>query len=321
MSSATVVVRYDGPVLDRHRMDVADLSPALMGLSDLCQIINSQYNRNLASVKVLIGADLEQQCFQFNFEVVQTVWQSAQGFLEHREVRSAKEILEWLGLLAVPGGAALGLFQLYKRLNGRAIESEERMSLEGRDVVSIRIAGDNNTVVVHQAALDLYQNPQADKSFKRVIEPVTRDGYTELAFFAQGEPQDRVFSDEARQILEVDRNLEEELPVGSPQVMTALITVYSPVYDPKAPRWRFLLNGSSEYMDISGTSIAADAVRRGGAMASDLYRVRLEIQQFQGAGNNITAKYKILEVLEFTPAKVSTQQTLIDAPPPADGSV
>ena len=93
MSAANVIIRYDGPALAAHRMDIADIAPALLGISELCKIANRRFNGERASVKVLIGTDSEHQCFQLDLHVVQTFWDHTKSILANEEVRSAKEFL------------------------------------------------------------------------------------------------------------------------------------------------------------------------------------------------------------------------------------
>ena len=61
-SNSSITVRYDGPALSGHQMDVSDLASALIGISELYQHANSRFNGDKASVKVLISTDTEHQC-------------------------------------------------------------------------------------------------------------------------------------------------------------------------------------------------------------------------------------------------------------------
>lgn len=63
-------------------------------------------------------------------------------------------------------------------------------------------------------------------------------------------------------------------------------------------------------MDISETTIAADALRRGGVNAGDAYHVRLEITRSERERGNFTNRYKIKEVLEFRPGHGHTQEVM-----------
>jgi hypothetical protein len=319
MMEESVVIRYDGPALAGHRMDVADLAPALFGLSELCKIANAKFNGDSAAIKVLIGADQEQKCFQFDMDVVQTLWQQTQTFLEHKPVKTAKEILEWLGLIGLPASGAIGLFQLIKKVNGRAISEEKLVSTNGRDFVQLTITGDGNSVTVNtfKETYDLLRDDAAIASVKKVVEPVSKPGYEKLEFEQGGKIFERVEKSDAARILAFRREHVEvaEENLGEPQTITAFVKVYAPVYDIKADRWRFMYNNGHPYIDISETDIAAKAIERGGALINDTYKVKLEIQQTESADGAISAKYKIKEVLEFLPANLPYQPDLLEVPP------
>lgn len=304
MSNASVTIRYDGPALAKHQMDVADLAPALLGISDLCKLANRRFNGDRAALKVLIATDRDHQCFQFSIDVVQTIWQQAQVLLGHEDVKSAKEILEWLGLLGTP---VLGLFGLLKTLAGKEVEGTTFRVNDGRDVVQIRVDGDNNQIIVgHRAAYELLQDPSALADAKKVIEPLTKEGY-EVVEFESGTQVERVKKQEAAAIYEAAPITTPEIEAELPQHITAWVQVYAPVYDVGASKWQFRYGERHEYMDISDTSIAAKAIERGGALIDDTYKVILEIQQTKTESGRFKVKYRIKEVLEFHPAKIKTQ--------------
>jgi hypothetical protein len=85
------------------------------------------------------------------------------------------------------------------------------------------------------------------------------------------------------------------------KVVTATLHVYGPVFDSKAPNWRFRYKKKPIYADIKETNIAKDAVKRGGSFLNDRYKVKMEVTEPDAPDG--TPHYKILEVLEFTPAE------------------
>jgi hypothetical protein len=91
------------------------------------------------------------------------------------------------------------------------------------------------------------------------------------------------------------------VPDPSPQTVTATLHVYSPVFDVKAPMWRFLYRNKPIYADITGTDIARDAVKRGGSFRNDRYRVKMDVTPPKKPDSD--AHYKIIQVLDFTPAE------------------
>lgn len=86
------------------------------------------------------------------------------------------------------------------------------------------------------------------------------------------------------------------------------MSVYSPVYDASADKWRFKLGKEVIYADISETSIARDAISRGGALVEEAYQVRLEITtEVDNHGKKKEPTYKILEVMRFVPSAPARQ--------------
>ena len=67
------IIRYDGPALENHQMDINELAPALLALGDLIRDSNRILNGGETSVRVLVSADTEQQCFQLGFDVLQSL--------------------------------------------------------------------------------------------------------------------------------------------------------------------------------------------------------------------------------------------------------
>ena len=315
MSTSTVIVRYDGAALGDHQMDVADLAPALLGISELCKIANQKFNGDRAAVKVMIGTDQEHQCFQFSIDVVQTIWQQAQAIIGDNEIKSAKDILEWVGIIGggAVGGVA-GLLKLLKWLKGRQITGTEMVVKDGQNVVQIKVAGNNNTVILaHPAAYDMLADPKAVASAKRIAEPLTKPGYEKVEFEnTDGVKQEEISKEEAIEIVGMSPVISLEVDLESPQEITAWIKVYAPVYDPSSTQWRFQFGERHEFMDISDTNIAVDAIRRGGVLIDDSYKVKLQIQQTQTTSGNFKNKFKIKEVLEFRAARVPQQQSLLD---------
>lgn len=287
-------------------MDIADIAPALLGLSELCKIANRKFNGDRAAVKVLIGTDAEHRCFQIDLHVVQTLWEHTKSVLGNDDIKSAKEFLEWLGLLGIPSGI-YGLFSLLKALKNRRITSTTLASKDGRDVVTITIEGDNNVVTVYPQTLEMLRDESVVTNAKKVVRPLLQEGYESLEFEANRQVLERIGTEDAVVIESTDTADVLPSEIDQPQALTAWVSVYSPVYDAHAPMWRFKFGDAHEYMDISETNIAATAVLRGGSMIDDAYRVVLEITQEHRPNGTITNHYKIKKVLEFRPARLPHQ--------------
>ena len=177
MSEYEATIRYDGPALIDHKMDVDDIAPALMALADLCKRANALANDNRASVRLFIDMDVEQHCAQFKLQVVQTVFETVKSLLDDPRVATAKTILEWLGLTS---GTSVGLFKLIKLLNGRKVDSISMSVIDGQNVTQIQAGGD--VYVVHPNVAKLMSDPTAVKKVKEVVRPATKAGYESVEF-------------------------------------------------------------------------------------------------------------------------------------------
>ena len=312
MKKSTITIRYDGADLAEHQMDVSDLAPSLLSLSELYQIANKRFNGDRASIKVLISTDIEHQCFQFDIQVVQNLWDQAKHLLGDDKIASAKEIGEWFGLIGkggVSGVSVYGLFKYFKWLKERNVDAAELKVERGPNTTKIMVTGDNANITVHSPTFELSKDKRVLNNVQKVVKPITKDGYDSVEFESNGEVE-VLSSKDAAAIIEATSFATEEL--DAPQVLKAWIAVYSPVYDKDAKSWRFRFGEPHFYMDISETNIASDAINRGGAMVQDAYYVRLQISQERKDNGNIKNHYKILEVLDFKPAQIYKQTNILD---------
>ena len=149
MSRRAFEIAYAGPSPDDHSMDVEELAPALIAIGQLVREANAVLNGKKATVNVSVVSDFEHKCFNINFEVVQTVYEQLKSLLAQDGVKSAKDILEWTGLVA---GGSYSLWKLLAWLKGRKIiERKEIQDANGEGVVVLRIEGDSNTVTINSA--------------------------------------------------------------------------------------------------------------------------------------------------------------------------
>ena len=308
MSSQKVRIRYDGPALSENSIDIDDLAPSLLAIGELCKLANRKFNGKNANVKVLVNANLEQNCFELNFELVQTFLSQAKALFNIEEVATAKELLEWIGII-IGGGSVMGLIQFCKFLKGRKIESNQLVEKDGKNVVQIKIEGDNNNVHIHQQTYDLIQDTKAIKKFQKTLKPLSKDGYEKMEFESKNGEIEEITRKDAEQILEMELDVQQL----DPQIIVAWLTVFSPVYKIDAKTWKFEFLGKHGIVDISETDIAQNAMKRGGTFVDDIYKVKLEITQKMASDGKIRSQYKIKEVIEFKPSTLSQTDWITDA--------
>ena len=192
-------------------MDVSHLAPALLSLSEVVQAANFLANGEKASIKILVNANLEQKCFELDIELVLTAWEQARRLIEDKDIATAKEIAEWIGI-AITAGSPVGLFQLIKWLRGKKIVSVTDVKLKGgRNSVQIRVEGQSDPRSVAKTAYELYSNVSTRRKALDVLSPLREEGYDSLQFYKGND----VFAEfEKADVSETDSS---DLPEVAPQ--------------------------------------------------------------------------------------------------------
>ncbi|MBU3655331.1 MAG: hypothetical protein FGM23_03100 [Alphaproteobacteria bacterium] len=182
MQMVRTTIKYDGSALAGKSMDVADLAPSLIALSDLIKAANRQFNGDRSGVKILVNANLDQNCFELFIDLAQTLWESVSNLIADDRVATIKEIAEWIGILK-PAAGGITLYALIKILRGKTVESTTIEKNDGKDVLQIHIYGDSNHVTVDKNVYEMYSNQVIRNHAIKVLEPLTKDGYDSLEFY------------------------------------------------------------------------------------------------------------------------------------------
>lgn len=238
-------IRYDGPALVGHDMDVQDLAPALLALADIVQIANRKFNGDQVNMRVLVNADVDQKCFQLDLSLVQSLLDQAQAFFGKDNITTAATIAELIGLTT---GAGASLFGLYKLLFGRkkpvpdgGISYTENLAT-GTTIV---ILGDGNTVEVTNQVASLASDPEVMKRVKTVLRPLEKPEYSDFSVFQGDVPVVRIDAEEAAGILAApppELSGPEEVPEGQETQATGPAWVDTSHFRGNA-KWALLWNG------------------------------------------------------------------------------
>lgn len=194
-------IRYDGPGLADHEMDVQDLAPALLALADIAKIANQKLNGDRASIRILVNADTEQKCFQLDLSLVQSWLDHASLFIGRDNIATAKEIAEIIGLVGPPAG---GLFWLFKKIYGKSGASDKaQISFQAGDLAGttiINVNGDGNQIVVSNATAKLAQDPKVLQNIKTVLDPLLNPDYRDFSIRSGDIPLVEIDREEALNI-------------------------------------------------------------------------------------------------------------------------
>lgn len=240
-------IRYDGPALSGHEMDVQDLAPALLALADMVQIANKKFNGDAASIKVLVNADVEQKCFMIDISLVQSLLEQAKGFLGTDEIKTAKDIADWVGILS---GGGVGLFGLLKFLRN-AKKSDSPLNIENLGDGNITIHGNGNIITVQREVYKLAQEAKVVEKAKAVVRPLEKEGYVKLSFLQGDAAVFEVNKEEAAGICELPSEPLSAPSNESVSKITGQVRIKSAQYEGSA-QWAFLWNGRAINAEMVG---------------------------------------------------------------------
>jgi hypothetical protein len=296
-------IAYVGDNPDDHTIDAGALGAALVGYAQMVRIANTELNKDRAVVKLLVASDFEHKCFNINFELVQTVLDTIRSFLDDKEaVANATTVLTKIGAVGgVAGTAVTGVLGYLKWKKGRPVEKVES---SGAHTVIVQVHGDHNTINIDKDVYKLGENSQIGAAVRAALAPIANNDAARIEFRRDDAPVGVLTKDDIEEIeaslSAPPLQLTAPEPKPEPKTITATLYVYSPVFDVKAPMWRFLYRNKPIYAGIAQTNIAKDAVKRGGSFRNDRYRVKMEVTPPPKPDG--TPHYEIIEVLDFTAA-------------------
>ena len=300
MSNAKLQIRFDGPELQAHEMDVALLAPSLLAFGEICKEANRVLNGDRSKIRVMIRADVKANCVTIDFSVVQSVWDAAKSLVKRENVASAWQILEWLGFFGKAGLVTYGLVKFLLWRRDRKEESAETKITESGNVVVVKVVGDNNSVTIPQPVHQLSKNVKVVESLKQIVNPVKiENGIDDATFIRNREEQLKVDKEDASILQTVHADSDS----AEPQLFTAHVVIHAPVLDTKAKKWKFKMSNHVTTIDIGETTIAKDVMQRGGINIGDTYKLKIEMIEREKPNGGYATEYTAKEILEFIPGQ------------------
>lgn len=210
-------------------MAVEDFAPAVLALSDLIKRANVLLNGEKdGAVKVLIDVDVEQHCFEFDIQIVHSIWEKAKGLFGDAHIKSAADIGHAIGVIAGGAAGVVGLIGALKKLRGRAPAESKVVMRDGNSVVEIKAGGD--VFYVAQDAAKLLTDATSIKSAKTAISPAGQPGYDKVEFEEKGGATQTIDNEEARLIQSMPVPTRPEETVIPPSRMRAQVGIRRAVY-------------------------------------------------------------------------------------------
>ena len=289
-------VIYDGPALENNEMDVRDLAPALIALSDLFDEANKVLNEGKVELSTHVKASFKTGCFGIEIGVVQGIASSIKSMFQDDPITSAATLVTLVGFLTVKD-IGKGLLGLLKWLKGRDIQ--EVMLLEnGRVKVTI----DNDHYETEKKIIDLYRNERIRKALEAAIyKPLQRDGINSFGCAenmpAQGDDFFSISKEESEffTVIEPEDELLEEVEYDA-HVQAVNIAFQDD------NKWRFTDGSHKFFAEMKDTGFIERIQNNKIAFRKDdLLKVKiLKTQKLTAHG--LKPEYQILKVIEHRSA-------------------
>lgn len=187
MTKSLLHIAYDGPALEDGSMDVRELAPALLAISETIERANEALGGQ-SPITVKVRADFKRGSFEVVLEVAQSVAEQLRMALGTGV--SAANILKHIGLTATSGVAVI---KLIKALSGKRVKKTQ----EQKDG-SIVIEADGARIEITREVAVLYTDHQFRSKLKAVVDPLRREGISSFQVRHDGNVIESVSKDEAK---------------------------------------------------------------------------------------------------------------------------
>lgn len=283
-------IRYDGPALAAHQMDVRELAPALIALSELLEQSSKAAYPDATEVQVKVNGSFKGGSFGVDLTAVQTVAQQIVAAFSGQEATAAANLFGIVGGLGLLGTG--GLIGVIKWLRGRK-PSEIRLDGD-KAIFEIRIEDTVETMEVDLVTARLYKTRLVRQSLAKVVKPLEREGIDTFACGQNG----RVVVVVTKEDVPAFELAASEADVVSDTVgRSVLLQIESAVFK-DGNKWRFNDGASPFFAELRDPAFMAriesglERFGKGDLLIVDLRRVQ------SVTDNGLRLEYTVERVLE-----------------------
>lgn len=166
-------VVYDGPALVEHRMDVRDLAPALVAISDLFSAANRELNGEAADVRVEVKGSFKAGSFHIDLIFVQALLSQIRDIFAGSNASALSNAYTITTILGLTGGG--GLIAMLRKLRGRR---PHRIEQHG-ETSTVWIT-ETESMEIDEKVIRLWRSKSVRSSLQKTLSPLEREGITEF---------------------------------------------------------------------------------------------------------------------------------------------
>ncbi|WP_145525319.1 hypothetical protein [Yersinia rohdei] len=281
---------YDGPALENHEMDIRDLAPALIALSDVFEEAAKTIYGKKATVTVKVNASFKAGSFGIDLLASSPSWiKQAIEFLSGDPVSATLNLITLLGLSKVAGTQTTrGLLDLIKWIGPRKVKSIHK--LPNRNV---KIFIDDEEEVFEEDVVELYKNYKLRESLQEVIaRPLEKEGIDSFAAtLDEGKTFVTVSKHEA-EFFYIERPVDSILSENTTEKALQVINVSFS----EGNKWRFSDGSASFLAEITDEHFLQDVnSMKLNFSKGDMLLADLKVTQYM-SGDAIKTSYEVTKV-------------------------
>lgn len=161
-------VIYDGPALVSNEMDVRDLAPALLAISDVLDEANKIIYGDKTQIQVNVKGSFKTGSFGFELAIAQLPIDNLVSLFDSDQANAAANLLQILGFI-VPSGGLIGLLLWLKNRKIKTITNED----DSKTVIEV----EDEKYETNPKVIALFSNVRVRTSIQKVItEPLSKEG-------------------------------------------------------------------------------------------------------------------------------------------------
>lgn len=170
----TICVAYTGEAVNDGTMDINELAPALLALSNLISEANQTLNNDGSKIEVRISSHFERGSFEMILNLIRSLpqqmklWFSDSGY-------TLGQVLNNLGLASTLSG--VNLLELIRQLKGKQPQKIERV-----DENTARVIFEERELKVSLGVLKLFKSEKIRRQVEGAVHPLKREGVEGLEF-------------------------------------------------------------------------------------------------------------------------------------------
>ena len=292
--SAFFNIVYDGPALQNNEMDIKELAPALLAISEAINEANSIFNKGMAEVSVSVKGSFKTGCFGIDLHVTQDLAKSLLSLFNSDAVTGGINLITLIGFGSYTAKTAtVSLLDALRWLRNRKIT---RITTEGG---MARIHVDEEFIEVEKEIIELLRSYKLRKAIESaIVTPLTLPG---IESFASAPELQRDGGEKAIIITKEEINCfiapepdDEEISDTTYEINLHLLSV---AFQEKN-KWRFSDGSSTFFAEIMDEDFAGKVQNNTVAFAkNDILRVLLRAKQTLTAAG-IRTDYAVVKVLD-----------------------